>query len=531
MDASAIRTKIQAVDKTLAELEEKWERGHVDIGRYSRLKTDLERQKAEWEIKLTSPPQVEGPEDIGFVDREDELQLVQVERLRAARSPYTLLDAPAGYGKSCLLRHLLYTIQADESTRKRWRFRYVDFSQEAKDQVAHVVRVIADQALGDGPDAALNLIHNTVTQKLAAPSPQGRCAGLLIFDAVERLHQASKQWLYQLLHQLYQRTHPGPQEIFTVRVIIAGRDAREFWEGCACAYPGLPAPRRTINLGPLDQGSICDLIRKQARAVQIPLDDPTVDQIAGEVQYLSGGHPAVIRRLVDDLSSQSFAIGPALAYYRRHGEKLLQTHLSPVADDLLQGLNKLAPVVQALSVFRRLNANTVQTLVKANVLPPRTNGVDLLGDLSALHLLESPSIREPFYRDRLIRRVLALDLAHRSQESHACYQGLNQAALGLYEGWIRQGQALPDSYLKATQRLLSVVEWLFHALQDDDTDEDGLRLGLQEHITILSEGGPASSVAGLIAAEIEQDAELCYLLRHRLGDDGVFTVCNWLTTL
>jgi hypothetical protein len=89
---------------------------------------------------------------------------------------------------------------------------------------------------------------------------------------------------------------------------------------------------------------------------------------------------------------------------------------------------------------------------------------------------------------------------------------------------------LPETHLKATQQLLSVVEWLFHALQDANMDEDSLRTALQEHINALSEGGQRSSVADLIADEIERDTELRYLIRHRLGDDGVSTVRGWLLT-
>jgi hypothetical protein len=176
-----------------------------------------------------------------------------------------------------------------------------------------------------------------------------------------------------------------------------------------------------------------------------------------------------------------------------------------------------------------VNANTVQALVRAGVLPAETNEVDLLGDLSGAHLLDEPSITEPFYRDRTTRRVLALDMAHRSPESRSQYQRLNQVALALYADWI-SGQTLPDSYLKATQRLFSVVEWLFHALQDPGVGVETLRLGLQTHIAALSEGQPAS-VEDLIAAEIRRDAEVCYLLRHCLGDDGVSIACSWLEPL
>ena len=120
-------------------------------------------------------------------------------------------------------------------------------------------------------------------------------------------------------------------------------------------------------------------------------------------------------------------------------------------------------------------------------------------------------------------------MAHASQESRALYHHLNRIARDLYETWIHNpGRGLPDTPLKATQRLVSVVEWLFHALQDESVDDDGLRTGLQAHVGVLSEGSSSLSVADLIADEIAADAELRYLLCHRLGDEGVSVACGWL---
>lgn len=52
MNESAIRAKIQGIDKTLSELQEQLDRGYIDIGRYMRLKADWERQKAALEAQL-----------------------------------------------------------------------------------------------------------------------------------------------------------------------------------------------------------------------------------------------------------------------------------------------------------------------------------------------------------------------------------------------------------------------------------------------------------------------------------------------
>ncbi len=87
---------------------------------------------------------------------------------------------------------------------------------------------------------------------------------------------------------------------------------------------------------------------------------------------------------------------------------------------------------------------------------------------------------------------------------------------------------MPGTPLEASQRLWSVGEWLFHALQDENIDEDNVRSGLQEHIDILSEDNQSPFIADLIADAVRSDNEICYLLRQRLHGDGVDVICNWM---
>jgi hypothetical protein len=468
-----------------------------------------------------------------FVNRQSELSLLNVERLRASLSPYVLISAPAGYGKSYLVRRLVATLETDAALCNKWGYRYVDFSRQVGDSIAYIVQSITGQSSQMEPDVAADLICKYVVQRLAEPLADGRAgrrAVLLIFDAVERLDEGTVQWLCKLLSALRKRTRSGQGEIVTVRVIVAGRNVEPFWESYARGTALLPAPQR-IELTPFDGNPIQDLVWRQGRAIQVSLDEQTVVQIASELQFLSGGHPRVICSLMEELTGLSFAIGPVAEYFEQHREQLVHKHLTPVVDGLLDALApSLVETVRALSVFRRVNANTVQALVKVGALtmPSSMDEIQLLGDLQRLHLLNKPCIQEPFYRDHLMRRILALDMAHSSKD-RALYHRLNQVALDLYESWIHNlGQGLPDTPLKATQRLLSVAEWLFHALQDEAIDEPGIQAALQKHAQALAEGSATLPVVDLLAQEIIRDSETCYLLRHRLGDDGVSTVYSWL---
>ncbi len=462
-----------------------------------------------------------------FVDREAELDLLELERLAASPSPYVLLSAPAGYGKSFLLQHLTHVLGSDENLRRPWYFRYFDLAG-AEAAVSYIVQSMFEPETVTASDLSVDQVCDHVVRVLAAPVSGRRRAVLLIFDGVEHLEAAACRWLYTLLNALRQRTRPGVREIIVVRVIIAGRDVESFWRDYQATGPTLPAPRR-LSLSPFDRRSIQQLIWKQAEAVCVRLDEPVVIQVADEVQYWSAGHPGIACHLVGELAERSFAVGPPAEYFVRHRTRLAQEVLAPVAQDLLDGiLAPLREVAQALSVFRRVNANTVQALLQAGVLPSDIDEVALLGQMQRAHLLEGPGIREPFYRDRLLRPIWALDMAHGSPARQAQYRRLNALALDLYAGWIHNlGQGLPDTPLKAMQRLLSVIEWLFHALQDKELGDAELGLELERHIGALSkDDGP--SLARLIMEEVQQDAEVHYLLRRRLGQDGLSTVRRWL---
>ena len=495
-----------------------------------------QEQRAEiaWGDELEATATI-GVAETEFVNREDELYLLHVERLRASRSPYTLVSAPAGYGKSYLLQRLINTIHSDETLRQKWCVRYVEFNPgEGTTRIADVARTIT----GASPDeraagASTDSVCDYIVQDLSAPLSGERRAVLLIFDAVEHLDEQTRQWLSVLLNDLHRRTRAGYQEIITVRVIIAGRNTEQFWEKYEQAY-SKPAPRR-INLSPFDEHPIQELIWDQVQAASIPLDDQTVGQISTEVQYLSGGHPTVICDLVDDLARQSFAIGPPGEYFVQNRKRLVQTYLSPVAGDLLASIEDrfnatIREIVQMLSVFRQISASTILALAQAGILSNKIDEVELLGKMQRAQLLAGPTIQRPFYHDHLMRRVLMLDVAHVSPRTQAQYRRLNKIALDLYASWIHNPgeQGLPDTPLKATQRLWSVVEWLFHALQDENINEDNVRSGLQEHIDILSEDNQSPFIADLIADAIRSDNEICYLLRQRLHSDSVDVIDDWM---
>lgn len=525
-DLATLQGAWETARRALATLELR-AAGYTVLTMPANLQIELENKRAEVaslaaniQAARQTPPDAPTPDD--FVNRETEFRQLTAERLRAAHSPYILVCAPAGYGKTCLLRRLMTLLAAPQ-----WESRYVAAAPPAPLDIVAIAQSIAPAA-PLAPADAIPALCNAVLHALTA-APGDDPAMLLLFDDLDRLDAPTAQWLCALLDALYRRTRLNNREVYTVRVILAGRDTDAFWEGYRRAAPRLPAPQR-IALAPFDARALQDMVWAQARALRLhdALDDDAVTQIGDELLYFSGGHPGVARALVDDLARQFFGVGSVAEYFAQNRERWAQECLAPVADALTAALPPaLAQAARTLSVFRRVNANTVQSLVDAGLLPATCKAVDLLGDMVKARLLAPPSLREPFFRDLLTRRVLTNEMAGRSAASRAQYARLNQHARALYAGWIAQG--LQDPHLGPSQRLLAIVEWLYHTLLGDDVAPAQLQAGLQAHLAVVCAAPDSGYVRDLIGEEIRQDAELGYLLRRHLGPEGVALACEWVS--
>ena len=480
---------------------------------------DVLRVPFEHLCSLTLPATTPPPSD--FVNRDVALRELTADRLRSGKSPYVLITAPAGYGKSYLLHHL----RAQLTTMSTWQCHYIDcLADPEQTQAAITQTLMAYSTLAIAPSPTIPDICGAIFQSLTTNNDAP--VMLLLFDNIEKLTPGAQDWLHQLLHTLYVRTRLGNRELHTVRVILAGRETAGFWDDYMRRTPRPPVPRR-ITLPPFDQHAIEDLLWHQATTLHLQdnLEQTIVTQLSAELHYFSSGHPQVTHDLVTELAQHYFAIGPIAAYFAQNHTRWAQICLIPVAQALLQDVPAdIAQAARRLSLFRRVNANTVQALVTAQWLPTTSKAIDVLGELVKAQLLQPPHLREPFFKAHRARRVLALEMAYRDAESQTHYHQINQLACDLYARWIRQG--LPDPYLGPSQRLLSVVEWLYHALLTPPLDPARLHAELLAYLHILCSSPDSMYVIDLIVNEIRQDTEITYLLHQHLGENGVDEICG-----
>ena len=408
-----------------------------------------------------APPLVEYTKTLPkFVNREQELRSLQIPRAR-----FQLIDAPAGYGKSVLLREA----EEDLKARDDWTCGLVDFSDGT--DLNSGPEGLADRIIEAVCDENAPLRKNRKVTEHIAACLAGHCRKgkkkklMLLFDSVEKLSLSMTTFLKnELIPSLNSSLElPGIQ----LYVVLAGRYISKEWE----AKP-LTSKRGSIricplNLSPFDREIIQRMIQDiyQTQTGEI-LDWNKVGQIAKLVDQISGGHPDGIARILYELGiEQSFALPDEQFSPDGHGElfdRYMEKHVVPtMVEDLPPDL---VNALENLSVFRRFNEETIRFLMNHGEIAIE-NGIS--SEMLLHKLARTRHVRligDGFYADAITRRVF---LARLRLKRPKHYKELNKLAVKLYDQWVHSknidGEELLQDVTGDTQ-VNFIVESLYHFL-------------------------------------------------------------------
>ncbi|HSB03237.1 MAG TPA: TIR domain-containing protein [Anaerolineales bacterium] len=461
-------------------------------------------------------------DDFEFVNRKIELATLDPAGLEDTYWQCALVSAPTGYGKSHLLKRLVDNIQNSEQLRQKWNCCYIDLNG-CKDPVS-AIRYIGEKISGkvflsDYDDETIRIdLRNYILDNMSMPLKKGVPRGiLLIIDHIDNLPLSNMVWLSSLLHDVitgsyisYKNDHVS----FTVRVILAGIDIEIFWKrykdwekSSGCDH-FLKSPER-LSLSAFKKIYVEELISRRAKKNAIPVEEDDVSDIADKLLYLSGGHPAIINGILNELISIRFRLYDG--YLRSNRERLVKNHVSPVVKKVLSHypLRQAQHDIKTICVFRLIQLGVLQLLRSEKLIFPSVeDNVKFLGSLS--NKIFNLDKKMPFYRDDIIRRILYLDFAFGSNEFSDQIQTVHRCAMDYYY------QKLSG---KESEQLGSYfVEWLFHVLQITDFPTKKI----VEEWKVLLSGIRSTSVIPedlkqVILDELETDSEVKYLYRERFG--------------
>ncbi|MGB8648960.1 MAG: TIR domain-containing protein [Anaerolineae bacterium] len=414
-------------------------------------------------------PSPTGSPSPGAISLEFENRDFEFAEIRNPGTPALMvIDAPPGYGKSRLLEHVEEWYKHQENT--DWVCARIGLDREScLDNTAQVLDQIA-LPLGVGP------IENGEAQVLIEKLVERKKNVVLLFDSIEG-NRSVVEWLQKEvvtpLRSAFQQT------VLLVRVVFAGRylsNSQWEWRGY-----------RIVPLTVFEDDIVRQAVLKQLERTR--LRDETKETVASEIAHLSSGHPGIMEALLMNPPNGGWASAIASGQLKPEIRKqLFHKHAEPVIERILDKTDDqdLGKVLTILSVFRRFNVNTIQTLqtlaqnpsllaaeqsdseselqsLLAPFLTVQMEPMSVLRRLVGSGLVSGPTPTKPYYHDSIIRQLMLTKL--QMEDGQDRLYKLNLLAQRIYALWFDnrtiEGNPLPYSVADEAQ-IAYAIESLYH---------------------------------------------------------------------
>jgi hypothetical protein len=461
----------------------------------------------------------------GFVNRK--IELATLDPLKNLPTSYwqcALISAPAGYGKSWLLDHLVEEIRKDPEAFARWNWRHVNMSKcdAPSRKIAYFWEQVCNRPFESDLDlkSARKQVCEHILENLSLhPKNGSSCGVLILIDSLEDLTPETEEWLFGVFNEVVTGSYTDyakGQASFPVRLILAGRDIEAFWSRYRRweKESGRRYYLRSENLLVLsafkkkDVEDLIDRKQKIARLLDVQLD---VSVAAERLLYLSGGHPAVINGILDELIRRRFR--GLDDYLGQNIEQLIRNHISEVVRQIFKNYTPEQQMdIKTVLVFRMVTLDTLARLRAGGLIFWKDDNATLIGFLCGNQFLHYER-KMSCYRDDILRRISYLDFAYATCEHTAHIQAVHKCALEHYETLIEQSGEQKSAYF---------VEWLFHALQVADVLKEETALRWKSLLSHIRPGAvlPADLKKD-VEEEFQNDIEIRHLCHRLFGSEDV----------
>lgn len=340
-----------------------------------------------------------------------------------------IIDGPPAYGKSYFLSEICKRYKSDPHLASRtvcFIIDMLDFDKQKLDggKKIEMLIKIANQATVnqinlhnlDDVDEALNMLGDILTDINKDV--------LLLIDSYEAAPEFADWFIQKAMLDLTD-IFDAREIKHRLRLAVAGRYLTQSvlrWEFA-----------HTIKLTPFSVNVIRDIIAKRR------IDSKRANDYAHEIAFLSGGHPKIIKIMIQEFDSgrwkDPFTPKRTLAEPQR--ELLFQTIISPLITIILNEIDShLKTILECISIFRKTSYDLMEELQNDSDGPPLIDkAVDIAGilaELTSLGLM-SRDIEDSYYRDSILRQLFNI----KSQfNKHANFCSRNAYAMKLYDSWI-----------------------------------------------------------------------------------------------
>jgi hypothetical protein len=439
---------------------------------------------------------------VGFTNRRHELDH---QILGPFSKPFIVIDAPASYGKTYLLRAVEQRLGAVK--KEKWICRRVDCHRFGNNKMGIMMEITGGIVVGD-VNELLPLIDGTMDSAQANGL-------ILLFDSIEHLDDEISSWLKASLIPAINRALKTNRKF---RALFAGRYVGPWGDG-------FNLPHFTLSLTPFSRQVVQEFVQGVGERLGVCYPSEELEAFAEELLDITGGYPKAIVDIAEYLGNeQKFIIildKMIPDYYFQLGRKidLYNRFVLREIPGILQGVDLiLQKAFETVSVFRVFNADTLDALIETGFIQGWGKGWELFKAMQATRLIGSrPGY--PLVYDRILQRVLAAKMRF---ENPSRYEEFQRFAVTLYDRWI-QGLKYPDGKLPdqptGSDQIAFIVEGLYHYLCTAQDKEEILGK-LDKYLNWLRHPfGPRRGAEALKSA-IEEDEQLPRMLRRATGDEG-----------
>ena len=447
----------------------------------------------------------EQPEQIGFVNRINELQFIT----NMYSPPFILISSPAGYGKTALLKQIsVHLAEQNYLCLNLTPLHSADPQNE--DESIRELSLQIFQKLGIEHSRELDLrtpekagyqIANAMLQHISEKAPP---MILLMLDQAETFDEGTvkillNQWL-PTMQEVFSSTVPP----IRFRVIFAGRHI-SFWHQTSSKLPLL-----LHSLSPFDFSAVYQMVENFDKTANVKRFTDYKSAFAAYLMDFSGGHPGCMANIL----RRDF--GSPLLMVASTAKNVYQKEICPVIEDIERSISsELRDIFDVLSVVRYFNPRLLRRFIELDLISWSTSEYDLETTLLQSHLIIKDG---GFLKDDISRRLLAIRLRHKELPS---FLEICKQAVSFYREQLQQ--SAPHRPDRITVELLFQYLQLFY-YRDECIEKQKIFALLHEILQLLlsQRSNPQAeidSVLDILKDDWEFRFTFNYLLRDGIYDN------------
>jgi hypothetical protein len=318
-----------------------------------------------------------------FVNREDELRQTcgknSISRI--------LFEAPAGYGKTKLLRAVGAKLYEEG-----WVCIYLEIPKEICSAI-EIGRIITEK-VGSANNIFndLNSFGNKIADLLKERVKSKQAPGaVLLIDNIERMKQEEFETFMNYFFAVIQH-YPE------IKIYFASRIISSLWNERIKGF------FKTIFLSPFQYHYVRETIQ---------LCNPTIKECDSNAAYLmqiTGGHPGCISQIIESFDFDKESVEESFNNNQDSYKKIIL----PIIHEIRQSFpESLRNIVEALSVFRRYDFRLLKKILSSGIIEYPYGADKLERELTTACLMRR---NIGFIQDDVVRRLLSVRLQWENSE-------------------------------------------------------------------------------------------------------------------